>query len=93
MIQPTKHDAETAPSVVEPGIAAVHRASPPRPPRASVELASAREEHAVYVERREQSERVSILRALLVLGVVVLAGSIWRAGLDRVFVHGWWRQW
>ena len=28
-----------------------------------------------------------------VLAVVVLVGSIWRAGLDSVFVHGWWRQW
>jgi hypothetical protein len=93
MIQPSKHAAGPAQAVVEPGVVQVHRASPPRPPRVSAELLSAREEHAAYVEGREKSERSSVLRALLVLGLVVLAGSIWRAGLDRVFVHGWWRQW
>ena len=91
MMPPSEH--EPAQAVIAPGITPVHRASPPRAPRASAELQSSREEHAAYVERREQTERTGILRALLVLGAAVLVCSIWRAGLDRVFVHGWWRQW
>jgi hypothetical protein len=45
------------------------------------------------VQGRERAEHSGLLRALLVLGVVVLLGSIARAGLGRVFVHGWWSQW
>jgi len=93
MILPSKHEAESAQAVIAPGSTPLHRAAPPRPPRVSAELASAREEHAAYVHGRERAERSSFLRALLVLAVVVLVASIWRAGLDRVFVHGWWRQW
>ena len=93
MILPSKHEAESAQAVIAPGSTPLHSASPPRPPRASAELASAREEHAAYVDGRERAERSGFLRALLVLAVVVLVASIWRAGLDRVFVHGWWRQW
>jgi len=90
---PSKPEAEPAQAVIAPGVAPLHRASPPRAPRPSAELANAREEHAEYIERREQTERSGFMRALLVLGVLVLLGSIARAGLDRVFVHGWWRQW
>ena len=90
---PNEHEREPAQAVIAPGESPVHRASPPRAPRASAELESAREEHAAYVQRRERTEHAGLLRALLVLAVVVLVGSIWRAGLDSVFVHGWWRQW
>jgi len=90
---PSEHQAESAQAVIAPGSAPLHRASPPRAPRASAELESAREEHTAYVQGRELAERFGILRALLVLAVVVLVAGIWRAGLDRVFVHGWWRQW
>jgi len=90
---PSEHEREPAQAVIAPGETPVHRASPARAPQASAELISAREEHAAYVQGRERMERAGLLRALLVLGVALLLGSIWRAGLDRVFVHGWWRQW
>jgi hypothetical protein len=90
---PNDNQRETAQAVIEPGVTQVHRASPPRAPGPSAELSAAREEHAAYVQQREGAERSGLVRALLVLGVVVLLGSIWRAGLDRVFVNGWWRQW
>ncbi len=32
-----------------------------------------------------------MVRGLILLAVVLLMGSAARAGLDRVFVHGWWR--
>jgi hypothetical protein len=91
MMSPSEHESTQA--VVAPGEKRSHRAAPPRAPRASAELESAREEHAAYVHGRERAERFGFLRALLVLAVIVLVASIWRAGLDRVFVHGWWRQW
>ena len=90
---PSEQQAESAQAVIAPGSAPLHRAEPVRAPRASAELASAREEHAAYVQGRERAERSGVLRALLVFAVGVLVASIWRAGLDRVFVHGWWRQW
>jgi hypothetical protein len=93
MKSPSEHEREPAQAVIAPGETPVHRASPARAPHASAELVSAREEHAAYIQGREQMERAGVLRALLVLGVVVLVCSIWRAGLDRVFVHGWWKQW
>jgi hypothetical protein len=93
MAMPSEHERDPAQAVIAPGVTQVHRASPVRAPRASAELASAREEHDAYVQGRERMEHIGILRALLVLGVVVLMGSVWRAGLDRVFVHGWWKQW
>ena len=89
----SEHQAESAQAVIAPGSTPLHRAEPPRAPRASAELTIAREEHAAYVHGRERAERSGILRALLVLAVVVLVASIWRAGFDRVFVNGWWRQW
>ena len=90
---PSEHQAESAQAVIAPGSVPLHRAAPPQAPRVSAELESAREEHAAYVHGRELAERSGFLRALLVLAVVVLVAGIWRAGLDRVFVHGWWRQW
>jgi len=91
MTSPSEY--EPAQAVIAPGETPLHRASPPRAPRPSAELTSAREEHAEYVAQRERAEHSGFLRALVVLAVVVLLASIWRAGLDRVFVHGWWRQW
>ena len=43
--------------------------------------------------RAEARERRSQLRALLWLALLVIAGSILRAGVHRVFTHGWWRLW
>jgi fatty acid desaturase len=50
-----------------------------------------RAEFRRYRKERERIERRSMMRALIMLAVLVLAGSIAHAGLDRVFVHGWWR--
>ena len=49
-----------------------------------------REEYRKYRLDRERIERRSMVRGLILLAVLVLAGSIARAGLDRVFLHGWW---
>jgi hypothetical protein len=63
-------------------------AAPPEPTRG---LKRRREQFRVYRLERETIERRSMVRGLVLLAVVVLAGSIARAGLDRVFVQGWWR--
>jgi hypothetical protein len=42
-------------------------------------------------KEHEGIERRSMVRGLILLALMVLVGSIARAGLDRVFVHGWWR--
>jgi hypothetical protein len=68
-----------------------HRAAPPElPPRSPAQerdwLSFKR-----YRTDRETIERHSVVRGLLVMAVVVLIASIVRAGLDRVFVPGWWR--
>ena len=58
----------------------------PEPTRA---LAQARAEMQSYRREREEIERRSIVRGLIVLAMVVLVGSLARAGLERVFVQGW----
>jgi hypothetical protein len=70
-----------------------HRAASPRAPELS--RAAQRELAAVQERRRqgEQAERRGMVRGLLLLALVVLLASFWRAGLDRVFVSGWWRHW
>jgi hypothetical protein len=30
---------------------------------------------------------------LLILLAIVVAASIWRAGISQVFPHGWWHIW
>ena len=68
------------------GRAAVVRIPVPTPG-----LKREREEFESYRLERERMERRSVVRGLILLTVVVLVGSIARAGLDRVFVQGWWR--
>lgn len=41
----------------------------------------------------EQRERRSQVRGLLWLALIVIAASILRFGIDRVFTTGWWRLW
>lgn len=67
------------------------RAEAARIPAATAGLRREREEFESYRVERETIERRSMVRGLLLLAVVVLVGSIARAGLDRVFVDGWWR--
>jgi hypothetical protein len=69
------------------------RAEVVRPPKATPELAEAREAQRVYREERERRQRRSLVRGLVLLAVLALGWSVARAGMERVFVQGWWRQW
>jgi hypothetical protein len=69
------------------------RAESVRPPQPTRALSAARLEQQQYRGGRELLERRSVVRGLIVLAVLTLAASMVRAGWDRVFVHGWWRQW
>ena len=68
-----------------------HRATPAALPAMTRALLLKRKEFEAYRREREAIERRSIARALILIAVVALVGSIVHAGLDRVFVHGWWR--
>jgi hypothetical protein len=54
-------------------------------------LKKKREEFRLYRVGRETIERRSMVRGLILLAVLVMVVSMARAGLDRVFIHGWWR--
>ncbi len=71
----------------------VRPAQPPAIPEPTAALLQARAEADAHRQQREALERRSLVRGLLLLAAVVLVLSIARAGLDRVFVPGWWRQW
>ena len=64
-----------------------------RPPEPTPALQRARVERQEHRSEREVRERRSVVRGLILLAMVALVLSIARAGLNRVFVHGWWRQW
>ena len=68
-----------------------HRAASPQLPALTPACKRNRKEFARYRADREKAERRSVVRGLILLAVVVLVGSAARAGIDRVFVHGWWR--
>ena len=68
-----------------------HRAASPQLPALGPAFARDRKDLRAIVHDREKKERRSVVRGLILLAVVVLVGSMARAGLDRVFVHGWWR--
>jgi hypothetical protein len=72
---------------------AEHRAAPPRVPEPTRALLADRAASMERRREREGIERRSMVRGLLVIAALVLVLSIARAGLDRVFVPGWWRQW
>jgi hypothetical protein len=67
------------------------RAAAPRTPEPTRGKVRDRAEVQMYRAGRERIERRSTVRGLILLAVVVAVGSIARAGLDRVFVQGWWR--
>lgn len=69
------------------------RAEAVRPPHPTPELEEARAQQQMHSRKREAMERRSVVRGLVILAVLAMGWSIARAGLDRVFVHGWWRQW
>jgi hypothetical protein len=69
------------------------RAEPPRPP-ALTDTDERREREREEVLRvRTRREQQSLLRGLILIAFVILIASLWRAGLGRLFVPGWWRQW
>ena len=67
------------------------RAASPQLPASSPALQRDRQEFQTYQREREKAERRSVVRGLMLMSALLLAASIVRAGLDRVFVHGWWR--
>jgi len=68
-----------------------HRAAAASPPAPTRGLKKKREEFRLYRVGRETIERRSMVRGLILLAVLVMVVSMARAGLDRVFIHGWWR--
>ena len=68
-----------------------HRAEPPRIPAPTRTLERAQLERKAYFRKREQMEHRSLMRGLFLLALLVLVASIARAGVDRVFIPGWWR--
>lgn len=69
------------------------RAQPPRPPALTAQQQLHERNRVAALRARIRLERSSLLRGLILLAVVILIVSIARAGLDRLFVHGWWREW
>ena len=72
---------------------AARRAKRPRPLQPTAAMDKARLERDAYLEQREGLERRSIFRGLIMLAILVLVFSLVRAGTERVFYAGWWRQW
>jgi hypothetical protein len=54
-------------------------------------LERARQAAEAYRSGREELERRSVVRGVLIVVCVVLVFSIARAGMGRVFLPGWWR--
>jgi hypothetical protein len=68
-----------------------HRAEPPRAPQPTRALLRLRAERRGWLALRDREARSSTVRGLLWLALAILAASLARAGLERVFVPGWWR--
>lgn len=67
------------------------RAASPQLPPCTPALRLDRQDLERNRSEQERMERRSVVRGLILLAVIMLVGSVARAGLDRVFVHGWWR--
>ncbi|MGA7157655.1 MAG: hypothetical protein WBY53_12445 [Acidobacteriaceae bacterium] len=67
------------------------RASPPQIPTLIPEQQQKLDAAHAHHKEREQVERRSATRGLILFALLVLVGSILRAGLGRVFFQGWWR--
>ena len=68
-----------------------HRAHSPNSPAPTPEVERARAADHLYQQDRERQQRRSLLRGLLWVLLAVMVFSIARAGMDQVFVRGWWR--
>lgn len=80
-------------TVPVPVLAVPRRAAPPRPPAPTAAVLKVQSETAEYLRERERLERQSVLRGLVWLALVAFGVSLLRAGVDRAFYAGWWRQW
>jgi hypothetical protein len=69
------------------------RAEPPRPPAFTEREQRGESERLDRLKERAALQQRSLLRGLILLAVVILIVSLARAGLGRLFVPGWWRQW
>ena len=69
------------------------RAEPPRPPAFSERDKQRESERKEELSARILREQRSMLRGLILLGVVIVIASLMRAGFGRLFVPGWWNQW
>jgi len=69
------------------------RAAPPAIPAFTPQHERDLAEREAYHRTREHTERRRQLRGLLILAFVVIALSIARAGLGRVFPPSWWHLW
>ena len=72
---------------------AEHRAEAVRPPEPTRAVKEARLQNKAFRRSREALERRSVLRGSILLAIVAMVVSMARAGWDRVFIFGWWRQW
>ncbi|MBE7159586.1 MAG: hypothetical protein INR62_14345 [Rhodospirillales bacterium] len=88
---PTRSDAEA--NNKRTGLFAPKSAGKPRPPALGPAAIEAQERKKQYFHDREQLERYSVLKGLLLLAIIVFFISLLRAGWDRAFFHGWWKQW
>ena len=68
------------------------RALPPRPPTVHGSGAQT-EARSTRLRGQLLLERLSTGRGLFWLALLTFLLSLLRAGWDRVFVPGWWRQW
>ncbi len=69
------------------------RAQPPRAPALGPAALKAKAESRAYLEQRERLELRSVLRGLVLLAILALLITLFRADLGRAFFSGWWRQW
>jgi hypothetical protein len=67
------------------------RAQPVRIPAPTRAHERAGQEYELYLAERRREHMRSLIRGLIVIGMVVLVVSMARAGLGRVFPPNWWR--
>ena len=72
---------------------ALESARPPEPPPLSRAALRATAERVADQRAREDQERRSMLRGLILLGVLVVLFTLFRYGLGQALPHGWWQRW
>ncbi len=72
---------------------AIRRARRPVPPPLSREAQRSGEEGRLRTREREEVERRSMLRGLLLLAALAVLFAVWHGGAGRAFPAGWWKTW